>query len=166
MKTDQHQQELLRKFYQEETTWCPEHVMYQLLAGITIGISMLLGVIPYQVWEFPRDTSVGFMWNMLYLMGVLYYMQKYTNYTEGRKTKSVFDVLRYLPVSRRQIQIFIIKKIFRMCGCLTVVTICCQTVFAVIFMHTFSIVNIILPVGVNLLLPVTCVWLFTSFRDR
>lgn len=166
VKTDQHQQELLRKFYQEEATWAPEYVMYQLLAGITIGISMMLGVIPYQVWEFPRDTSVGFIWNMLYLMGVLYYMQKYTNYAEGRKTKSVFSVLRYLPVSCRQLQIFIIKKIFRLCGCLTVVTICCQTVFAVIFMHTFSIVNIILPVGVNLLLPVACVWLFTSFRGR
>lgn len=166
MKTDQHQQELLRKFYQEETTWCPEHVGYQLLAGIAIGISMLLGVIPYQVWEFPQDKSVGFMWNMLYLMGVLYYMQKYTNYVEGRKTKSVYDILRYMPVSHGQIQIFIIKKIFRLCGRLTVVTICCQTVFAVIFMHTFSIVNIILPIGVNLLLPMVCVWLFTWFHGR
>lgn len=166
MKSDQHQQELLRKFYQEETTWCPEHVGYQLCAGITIGISMLLGVMPYQMWEYPKDTSIGFMWNMLYLMGVLYYMQKYTNYAEGKKTKSVFDLLKYLPVSHGQLQFFIMKRVVRLCGCLTVVTICCQTVFAVAFMHTFSVMNIILPVGVNLLLPALCVWLFTSFHGR
>lgn len=166
MKTDQRQQELLRKFYREETTWCPEHVGYQLAAGIMIGISMIVGVWPYQVWELPQNPSIGFMWNMLYLMGVIFYMQKYTNYTEGKKTKSVYDVLRYLPVSHRQLQIFIMKKIIRLCGRLTAVTICCQTVFAVAFMHTFSIMNIILPVGVDLLLPVLFVWLITTFGKR
>lgn len=166
MKTDQHQQELLRKFYQEETTWCPEHVGYQLGAGILIGVSMLLGVIPYQAWDFPKNASIGIMWNMLYLMGVTYYMQKFTSYTEGKKSKSVYDVLRYLPVSRRQLQLFIMRKIIRLCSRLTVVTICGQTVFAGVFMHTFSGMNIILPVGVNLLLPVAYLWLVTFFCGR
>ena len=166
MKTDQRQQELLQIFYRKGTIWCPGHVTYQMLAAIMIGISMLLCVMPYQMWEFPRDTPVSFLCNMLYLTGVLYYMQRYTNYAEGRKTKSVFDILRYLPVSRGQLQIFIIKKIIRLCGCLTAVTICCQTVFAVAFMHTFSIENVFLPVRFNFLLPVSLVLLFTSFHGR
>lgn len=166
MRTDKRQQELLQKFYQEETTWCPEHVGYQLVAGITIGISMLLGVVPYQAWELARDPMIVLMWNILYLMGVIYYMQKYTNYAEGKKTKSVFDVLRYLPVSHRQLQIFILRKIVRLCGRLTVITICCQTIFALAFLHTFSVMNIILPVGVGLFLPVMVVWLMTAFGKR
>lgn len=159
MKADWYQQELLRKFYQEETTWCPEHVGYQLTAGIMIGISMLLGVVPYQVWDFTKDTSILFFWNTLYLAGVICYMCKYMHYAEIRKTKSVFDLLRYLPVSRWQIRIFIMNRVLRLCVRLLAVTVCCQTVFAVGFMHTFSIGNVILPVGVNLLLPVACAWL-------
>lgn len=162
MKTDKRQQELLQKFYQEETTWCPEHVGYQLVAAIMIGISMLLGVAPYQAWEL----STRIIWGVLYLTGVIYYMLKFMQYTEGRKTKAVFDILRYLPVSHRQVQIFIMKKTIRLCGRLTVVTICCQTVFALSFMHTFSVVNIILPVGVNLLLPLLYGWLITLFIRR
>lgn len=166
MKIDHRQQELLRKFYQEETTWCPEHVGYQLVTAIMIGISMLLGVIPYQAWELSRNISTVFIWSMLYLTGAVYYVLKFMSYTEGRKTKSVFDILRYLPVSHRQVQIFIMRKAIRLYGRLTVVTICCQTVFALSFMHTFSVVNIILPVGVNLLLPMVYVWLITLFGWR
>lgn len=162
MKIDHRQQELLRKFYQEETTWCPEHVGYQLVAAIMIGISMLLGVVPYQALEL----SPRILWGVLYLTGAIYYMLKFMQYTEGRKTKSVFDILRYLPVSHRQIQIFIMRKVIRLCGRLTAVTICCQTVFALSFMHTFSVVNIILPIGVNLLLPMVYVWLITLFGWR
>lgn len=162
MKTDKRQQELLQNFYQEETTWCPEHVGYQLVAAIMIGISMLLGVVPYQALEL----SPRIIWGVLYLTGVTYYMLKFMQYTEGRKTKSVFDILRYLPVSHRQVQIFIMKKTIRLCGRLTVVTICCQTVFALSFLHTFSVVNIILPVGVNLLLPLLYGWLITLFSRR
>ncbi len=162
MKTDKRQQELLQKFYQEETTWCPEHVGYQLVAAIMIGISMPLGVVPYQALEL----SPRIIWGVLYLTGVIYYMLKFMQYTEGRKTKSVFDILRYLPVSHRQVQIFIMRKVIRLCGRLTVVTICCQTVFALSFLHTFSVVNIILPVGVNLLLPLLYGWLITLFSRR
>lgn len=166
MKIDHRQQELLRKFYQEETTWCPEHVGYQLVAAIMIGISMLFGVVPYQAWELSRNISTVFIWGVLYLTGAIYYMLKFMNYTEGRKTKSVFDILRYLPVSHRQVQIFIMGKVIRLCGRLTAVTICCQTVFALSFMHTFSVVNIILPVGVNLLLPMLYAWLIMLFSWR
>lgn len=166
MKIDHRQQELLRKFYQEETTWCPEHVGYQLAAAIMIGISMLLGVVPYQAWELSRNISTVLIWSMLYLTGAIYYMLKFMSYTEGRETKSVFDILRYLPVSHRQVQIFIMGKVVRLCSRLTLLTICCQTVFALSFMHTFSVVNIILPVGVNLLLPMVYVWLITLFGWR
>lgn len=165
-KTDLKQQELIGKFYKEETTWCPEHVGYQLVSAICIGISLLLCVMPYQVWEFPDDNSVCFTWVMLYLLGVVYYMQKYTDYTEGRKTRSLYDVLKYLPVSAEQMQIYIMRKIVRLCVILTIVVLCCQTVFTVAFMHTFSVINILLPVGVNLILPVMAVGIILLIRHR
>lgn len=162
-KTDFKQQELIEKFYKEETTWCPEHVGYQLLAALFIGISILLGAVPYQVWNFPEDYSVCLIWIMLYTLGVVYYMQKYTNYTEGRKIRSVYNVLRYLPVSAGQLQIYIMKKIVRLCAILTVFIVCCQTGIAVTFMHAFSIGNIFLPLGVNFCLPVAAVGMITTF---
>ncbi len=161
MKADLKQQELLDKFYKEETTWCPEHVGYHLVSAIWIGISMLSSVMPYQVWKFPEDKSVCLIWSMLYVMGVLYYMQKYTSYTEGRKAKSVYDVIRYLPVGAGQIRIYIMRKVIRLCAILTVVVICCQTVFAAIFMHTFSVMNVLLPLGIHFLLPVAAVGIIT-----
>lgn len=54
----------------------------------------------------------------------------------------------------------------RLCGCLKAVTICCQTAFAVAFMHTFSVENVFLPVRFNFLLPVSLVLLFTSLHGR
>lgn len=164
MKEDLKQQELLRRFFKEETTWCPEHVGYQAVAVILIGISMILCVMPYQTWDFPEDSAVYSVWIMLYMMGVTYYMQKYNNYAEGRKTKAVYDILRYLPVSHRQFQIYIMKKIIKLCGCVTVAAVCCQTVFAIAFMHTFSAGNVLLPIAVTFLLPVLYIGVLTAIR--
>lgn len=164
MKADQKQQELLQQFFKEETTWCPEHVGYHLAAVILIGISMILCMMPYQIWDFPEDSQVCFIWIMLYLMGVTYYMQKYNNYKEGTKTKAVYDILRYLPVSRRQFQIYTMNKIVKLCGRVTVAVVCCQTVFALAFMHTFSIGNILLPLAINFILPVLYTGILTMIQ--
>lgn len=164
MRTDLKQQELLQRFFKEETTWCPEHVGYQAAAVILIGISMILDIMPYQVWDFPEDSLVYSMWIMLYLMGVTFYMQRYSNYTEVGKTKAVYDILRYLPVSHRQFQIYIMKKIIKLCGWLTVIAVCCQTVFAIAFMHNFSAGNVLLPIAVNFILPVLCIGILTTIR--
>lgn len=164
MKEDLKQQEVLQRFFKEETTWCPEHVGYQAVAVILIGISMILGIMPYQVWVFPEDSVVCYVWIMLYLMGVTFYMQKYSNYTEGRKTKAVYDILRYLPVSHRQFQIYILKKIIKLCSCVTAAAVCCQTVFATAFMHTFSAGNVLLPIAVTFLLPVLYIGILTTIR--
>lgn len=164
MKAHQKQQELLQQFFKEETTWCPEHVGYHIAAVILIGISMILCMMPYQVWDLPGDSQVCFIWIMLYLMGVTFYMQKYNNYKEGTKTKAVYDILRYLPVSRRQFQIYIMNKIVKLCGRVTAVVVCCQTVFAIAFMRTFSIGNILLPLAVNFIFPVLYIGILTTIQ--
>lgn len=164
MRADQKQQELLQQFFKEETTWCPEHVGYHIAAVIVIGISIIPCIMPYQVWDFPENSPVCFSCIMLYLLGVTYYMQKYNNYKEGTKTKAVFDILRYLPVSRRQFQIYTMKKIVKLCGRVTVIVMCCQTVFAIAFMHTFSIGNILFPFAVNFIFPVLYIGILTTIQ--
>lgn len=164
MKADRKQQELLQQFFKEETTWCPEHVGYHIAAVILISISMILCIMPYQAWDLPKDSSVCFSWTMLYLMGVTFYMQKYNNYKEGTKTKAVYDLLRYLPVSHRQFQIYTMKKIVKLCSLATAIAVCCQTVFALAFMHTISIGNILLPLAVNFILPVLYIGILTTIQ--
>lgn len=91
-------------------------------------------------------------------------MQKYSNYAESGKTKAVYDILRYLPVSHRQFQIYIMKKIIKLCGCATVASAVCQTVSAIAFMHNFSAGNILLPIAVNFILPVLYTGICTAIR--
>lgn len=157
-KEDKGQQELLRQFFQEESTWFPEHYIYNLLAGIFIGISILIIIFPYQVWdwELPRDFPIAFVY-CFDLIGISYYLQKFTVYKEGSQYKTVFKLLKHLPVSSAQLNIFIFKKTLKISLWLTAISTVCQTVFALAFLHTFSAMNIVVPVLCNLIFPVVLI---------
>ncbi|MCI9315082.1 MAG: hypothetical protein HFI57_08920 [Lachnospiraceae bacterium] len=156
LKKDRAQQELLEIFFREWTAWCPEHVIYQFCAVVFIGISMILSIVPCQLWDSLEDAGF-FAWITLYQFGILYYLQKYNNYKEGGKVKATYYVLQYLPVSRRQFYLFQIRKVWKLCGCLACISIFCQMFCAGVFMNTFSVENILLPLGINLILPMLIV---------
>lgn len=48
---EQRQQELLDRFFQQEKVWCPGYVISRMVAGLCIGITMLLLIMPAQIWE-------------------------------------------------------------------------------------------------------------------
>ena len=164
LKNDQAQQELLEHFYREWRRWCPEHVGYELCAVIFIGISMILSVVPCQVWDFSKDAWSCFIWIALYQFGIMYYLQKYSNYKEGGKVKATYYVLQYLPVSRKQFYLYQMRKAWKLCACLSGISICSQTFCAGVFMHTFSIGNVLAPLSINFVLPMLTVWVMTAVR--
>lgn len=153
IKAEEKQQKLLEDFFEEQTVWYPDHVLQKFLAWILLGISMGIWIVPYQVWAFPEHSFLFTMYG-LGIMGLSFYMQRFNTYKEENKMKVVGELLKYLPVSNRQICIFRIRKMKKICIRLTGISAVCQTVFSIAFMHTFSVYNIIFPIAGGYVLPV------------
>ncbi|MCM1499893.1 MAG: hypothetical protein NC124_15630 [Clostridium sp.] len=153
MKADEKQQEIIGQFFKEWTSWCPWHVIYNLLAAIFIGISVMMWIMPFQVWDRSEDLNVLMIFYGMELAGISFYEQKYLCYMEEQKEQMLYRVLRYLPVSDKQLHIFRIRKVAKLCLWLTGVIVTCQVAFAILFLHTFSVGNILIPLFGNFTIP-------------
>ena len=118
---DKEQQDVLKRFFKEETTWCPEHVGWQLVAAICLFVSVPVSCFPYQVLMEDWDA----IWSVFYafeLMGLLLYMKKYTSFMEDQREKQIYDILEFLPVSGWQLSLFRMNKLMRLCGLFSIHT--------------------------------------------
>lgn len=59
----------------------------------------------------------------------------------------------YVPVSHRQLALYILKKLLKLCLYLTGAAVVCQVVFALAFLDTFSVSNLLIPILCCLVLP-------------
>lgn len=149
---DKEQQDVLKRFFKEETTWCPEHVGWQLVAAICLFVSVPVSCFPYQVLMEDWDA----IWSVFYafeLMGLLLYMKKYTSFMEDQREKQIYDILEFLPVSGRQLSLFRMGKLMRLCGLFFAFSALSQSFFATVVMHRFSMLNILIPAGLHLFMP-------------
>ena len=150
---DRKQQLLLEQFYKEFTTWCPEHVGYHYAGIFMLGLAMIMYCMPAQLLEGDYSILLHFLGMELLGMGI--YLQKYTVYMEKGKTRSLDEVLRYLPVSRRQRLFFRFKKLFRICAWMTGIALFCQITFSVSFLHGLIWQNIAVPLVCNFVIPMS-----------
>ena len=121
---------LLEEFFERKKTW--EYVIYNMLAFIFIGISMLIWIMPYQVWQAEDEPVFWILFGFMEVIGLDCYLQKFTTYKDNGQIKQIDELMKYL---------------------LTCISMVCQTVFATIFLHTFSIGNILVPLAFNFILP-------------
>ena len=154
MKIDKKQQKKLEDFFKEENTWFPGPMGYKMVSIIILGITMLLFLLPYQIWELPEDGITIFLMYALEMMGFSYYIMQYTHYSEEKKNKSLSNIFKNLPVSRRQMAIYRVRKAVGICKWLAGITIIVQSLCAIAFMKTFSIGNIAFPLVFQFVLPV------------
>ena len=148
--TEEIQQQRIEAFFKEETTWCPEHVLSNFLAGFFLILCIIFQMIPYQSWDMSEDKSTFFVMSFLGILGAYFYIQKYSIFNENGKQRNIGELLRYLPVSYKQLYYFRLKKIIRLCIKLTVVGMFFQTMFALSFMHGFSAMNLLWPLSYRL----------------
>ena len=94
--------------------------------------------------------------------GVHSYMDKYWFYRDERKDKRMSRLLRYAPVSRKQFLLFRLNKVMKISLCMTVAALIGQCVGATVFLHTFSVDNILQPLFCNFFTPVL-LWGFCPF---
>jgi hypothetical protein len=155
IKFDQRQQAALERFFKEETTWSPWHVVTNAVLCILVGLSLPLLVFPARSMEGKRDfLSIALILG-LYNMGVTFYASKFSQYKdELTRQYALYDLLKYLPVTREQLALFRVRRIWRICLPLTVAVIVLRNVFSFAFYHGISVYDFIIPLAGMLLLPV------------
>ncbi|MGN0485290.1 MAG: hypothetical protein ACI4HI_17255 [Lachnospiraceae bacterium] len=155
-KADEKQQALLETFFQKKEIWNPDYYMNNVAGYLFMGISLILLVFPVQVWEFPKDLGIFPEMYIFCLVGISLHLKQYRQYREDGKNKKMYEILKCLPIAQEQLWIFQFRKEVRVCARLAGIVMVCQTVFAISFLHTFSVWNILapflafaLPVGIN-----------------
>lgn len=141
---------LLEKFYEEEKTWWRDCYGLHIVAIIILAITMMMFILPCQIWE--GDYTTLPMMVLLELLGLECEMKRYFQFQEDGKTKSVYMITRYLPIARREIIIYALRKLLKLCLRLTEISLGCQIVFSLLFLHTVA--------PGNLLMPLLCCFLF------
>ena len=116
---------------------------------------------PFQIWE--GDYQVPGIIFFTELMGLEIYVKQYSEFREDGKRKSIYTIIRYVPVSYKQFALYALKKQLKLCLCLASIAIVCQVVFALAFLDTFSVGNLLMPLLGCLILPmlltgITFVW--------
>jgi hypothetical protein len=86
---------------------------------------------------------------MLYNFGLVTYGSKFTGAGSGR----MWELLRYLPVTRAQIALFKMRKVWRICLPLTAVILVFRNLFSIAFYHGLSVYDFLIPLAGMLLLP-------------
>lgn len=150
MTMNEKTQILLDKFYEEEKTWWRDCYGLRIVAIIILAITMMMFILPCQIWE--GDYTTLPMIILLELIGLEYDMRRYFQFREEGKIKSVYLITRYLPIARREIIIYALRKLLKRCLQLTGIALGCQIVFSLLFLHTVA--------PGNLLMPLLCCFLF------
>ena len=160
---DKKQQLLLEQFFKEFTTWCPEHVGYHIIAIVLVCITMIMWIMPAQLYE--GDYSILLNILGMELMALLLYQQEFAVYMEKGKERRIGEVLRYLPVSRLQLFWFKCKKLFRICAWMTGIALFCQITLSVSFLHGLIWENFAMPLVCNMLIPMVLLTAVTALQS-
>lgn len=148
---DEKQQILLKNFYAQEKIWGTDYYLFDFVAGILLFPAMILFIMPFQIWE--GDYQVQGICFLIELMGLEMYVKQYCEFRDEGKRRSVRNIICYVPVSYRQFALYVLKKLLKLCLCLTGAAAACQTVFALAFLDTFSVGNLLMPLLGCMVLP-------------
>lgn len=127
-----------------------------LCAGLIhlIGISMILLLFPYQAYAHDRSfyPSLICMY-ALYNWGIQIYAGKYSLVRQNGKTHPIEELLCYVPVSKRQIILYRIKKVQKPVIRLALFNLLVKCFLSCVIYHSISVFDIILPVLFLLFVP-------------
>lgn len=150
---DKKQQCILDKFFEEETTWFPEHVISKFVAYLLIGISSMTLLMPYDTMEFSKDIKMYIMLCMLYSVGINIYANIFSVYNERGIQKSLYELLRWMPVSLIQLKLYRLRKIIKICTISSIVLVIAKIIIA-ICRWKFFVFDFIMAVFACFILPV------------
>lgn len=148
------QDQLLDNFFKNKELWWPNSYGCKIASVIMLPLAMILFILPYQSWE--GDYQGLFISVYLEWMGLAMYLKPYYNFMgDDGKIVRVYDIVKYLPVSYKQIILYRWKKMIKLCLRLTGIAMFCQILFSFAFLDTVSLGNILAPLLCCFILPVS-----------
>jgi len=155
---DKRQQEVLEGFFKELFTWDMANVGFWVATGLMELILGILLLIPAEELDTPLK---GILW-MVSIFGANWYIMAYLQIHDEGKQCKVYDRLKYLPVSLRQIRLFRLRKLVVFSAKMTGVFLVIQLI-ALIFSREFTWTCILYPICFGFLFPVLIVGGITWF---
>lgn len=154
LKTDKSMQEKIELFYKEETTWFPDHVGFTFCGLMILGITLIW-------WGLAGPAADGESgeWKVAVSMGAMdglgfsMLRQRYLFYKEG-KNNCILELLRYVPVSKEQLLIFVWKKQLFHMRWMFFTALMVQLFFGIVVFRELSIWNFFMPLLGCVILPV------------
>lgn len=143
------QEQLLQVFYKEFFSWKCDNMGLWFVAGLMEFFQCIFMWIPYQGMG---DFNIV-LWLCFGLMGTTYYRMPYLQFQENGKRSSVYEKLKYLPVTLQGIRLFHLKKLAVFCSKMFAVFFVGQLFFALVCYHEIIWENIWYPVVFGFLIP-------------
>ena len=148
---DKKQQEVLDQFFREYFTWDMANVGFWIVTGF---MEFILGIFMF----FPAEELgelKGFAFAMS-IWGAGWYIMAYLKIRDNGKPCRVYEKLKYLPVTLRQIRLFRLRKLVVFSAKVTAVFLVAQLISA-FCTHEFSMATILYPVCLGFFFPVIIV---------
>ncbi|MBR3524745.1 MAG: hypothetical protein IKO11_02765 [Lachnospiraceae bacterium] len=154
-KADTKQQQMIKEFFREETSYCPTHVLAKAAGIILTSISFILLIIPVLEWEEDMRMIIVYGFT-LFAMGIFIYASKYAtlNETLTKRVVKISELTKYIPVSRMQLTIFRIRKILKPCAICTAAVIALRCILSYTLHGSLSVWDLVLPVVFMICWPV------------
>lgn len=156
---DRRQQELLEKFYKEETTYFPNHVLCQFFSIFFVILSVIPNIMPL------RESEGGFVITYygyaIFAFSISFRLWRYKFYVETDNVRrSISRLLKYAPVERRQLALFSLRKIWKLCLVYTVVIIAARCGICHLTHQVMSVWDVAEPVLFSFVIPLLLVFEF------
>ena len=148
---DEREQNIIDKFYKEFFTWSAEDVGYKIVAGIFLFFHGCFMAFPYQS---VKDSEILLVQCFAY-MGYFMYITPYLHFTEKGKVTKLKEKLKYLPVSRKQLRLYRLRRLWVFSLKLFAVYFLLQLFFTLVTYHELTLGNFLYPLLCGLIFPVT-----------
>ncbi len=146
---DKNREQLLSGFFKEFFTWKADNLMYWILAGIADTGGIVAMCIPYQ----NMSKNLWGLAALLVYAGAAEYISPYIFYQSGTKSERVYDTIKYLPVSLRELKLFRIKKVTIFCLKMFAIFLAGQLILSLICFQTIGLGNFLYPLVSGLIVP-------------
>lgn len=153
LKEDKKQQELIEKFMSTIEVWNDQKWANAIGGYFMVGIVFFIFLIPFQIWEMQYDSVA--MLAGLYCCGIWIYMKMYNTYKDEDVVYNLYNIIKYMPIDKAQIEYYKFKKMLRFCIKYAACILTTQVLSAAFFFHEVSIIdNVLIPAAVTFVAPV------------
>ncbi len=130
---------IIESFYKEFFTYSAGNIGMWIAAGIMEFLGAIVLVVSYD------KVQAGELWGFAVMgatAGAACYISPYQNVQEFGKSTSVYPILQYLPISRKELQNYWLKKLAIFCTRIFVVFLVLQVFISLIATHGIALWSI------------------------